>query len=29
MTTTMHEKFDLLLEQDPDHNCPGLGKDNI
>jgi GTP cyclohydrolase II len=29
MTTTMHEKFDLLLEQDPEHNCPGLGKDNI
>ena len=29
MTTTMHEKFDLLLEQDPDHKCPGLGKDNI
>ena len=29
MTTTMHEKFDLLLEQDPDHECPGLGKDNI
>jgi len=29
MTTTMHEKFDLLLEQDPDHKCPGLGKDNV
>jgi len=29
MTTTMHEKFDLILEQDPDHKCPGLGKDNI
>jgi len=29
MTTTMHDKFDLLLEQDPDHHCPGLGKDNI
>lgn len=29
MTTTMHEKFDLLLEQDPEHNCPGLGKDKI
>jgi len=25
----MHDKFDLLLEQDPDHHCPGLGKDNI
>ena len=29
MTTTMHEKFDLLLEQDPEHHCPGLGRDNI
>ena len=29
MTTTMHEKFDLLLEQDPEHECPGLGKDKI
>ncbi len=29
MTTTMHEKFDLLLEQDPEHKCPGLGKDNV
>lgn len=29
MTTTMHEKFDLLLERDPDHECPGLGRDNI
>jgi len=29
MTTTMHDKFDLLLEQDPEHNCPGLGKDNV
>src|SRR5512147_1335638 len=29
MTTTMHEKFDVLLEKDPDHHCPGLGKDNI
>ena len=29
MTTTMHEKFDMLLEQDPDHECPGLGRDNI
>jgi GTP cyclohydrolase II len=25
----MHEKFDLLLENDPEHDCPGLGKDNI
>jgi len=29
MTTTMHDKFDLLLENDPEHNCPGLGKDNV
>jgi len=29
MTTTMHEKFELLLENDPKHECPGLGKDGI
>ncbi|HXD11156.1 MAG TPA: GTP cyclohydrolase II [Anaerolineales bacterium] len=29
MTTTMHEKFDFLLETEDDHNCPGLGKDKI
>ena len=29
MTTTMHEKFDLLLEHDPNHDCPGLGRDKI
>src|SRR5678810_397409 len=29
MTTTMHEKFDLLLETEGDHDCPGLGKDKI
>ena len=29
MTTTMHEKFDLLLETEGDHECEGLGKDNI
>ncbi|HZM22212.1 MAG TPA: GTP cyclohydrolase II [Anaerolineales bacterium] len=29
MTTTMHEKFDLLLETDPDHHCEGLGRDNV
>jgi len=29
MTTTMHEQFELLLEKDPDHECPGLGKDKI
>jgi GTP cyclohydrolase II len=25
----MHEKFDLLLEQDPEHECPGLGKNKV
>jgi GTP cyclohydrolase II len=29
MTTTMHEKFDLLLEKEGDHECEGLGKDKI
>jgi len=29
MTTTMHEKFDLLLEQEGDHDCEGLGKDKV
>jgi len=29
MTTTIHAKFDMLLEQDPEHECPGLGKDHI
>jgi GTP cyclohydrolase II len=29
MTTTMHDKFDMLLERDPEHACPGLGRDNI
>jgi len=29
MTTTMHEQFDVLLEEDPDHHCEGLGRDNI
>ena len=29
MTTTMHEKFDLLLRQDPDHECLGIGRDKI
>jgi GTP cyclohydrolase II len=29
MTTTMHEKFDLLLEQDPDHECAGIGRDKV
>jgi GTP cyclohydrolase II len=29
MTTTMHEKFDLLLEKEGDHNCDGLGRDKV
>jgi GTP cyclohydrolase II len=29
MTTTMHEKFDLLLETEADHECEGLGKDRV
>jgi len=29
MTTTIHSKFNQLLEQDPDHECPGFGKDHI
>ena len=29
MTTTMHEKFDVLLETEGDHDCPGLGRDKI
>jgi GTP cyclohydrolase II len=29
MTTTMHEKFDVLLEEEGDHECEGLGKDKI
>ena len=29
MNTTMHEKFAQLLENDPEHDCPGLGKDHI
>src|SRR5512143_2121798 len=28
MTTTMHEQFQVLLEQDGDHQCQGLGRDN-
>jgi len=27
MTTTMHEKFDVLLETEGDHECEGLGRD--
>jgi GTP cyclohydrolase II len=29
MITTMHEKFDLLLETEGDHDCEGLGRDKI
>jgi len=29
MTTTMHEKFDVLLETEGDHDCEGLGKDKV
>ncbi len=29
MTTTMHEKVDVLLATEGDHECEGLGKDNI
>ena len=29
MNATMHEQFEVLLEQDPDHHCDGLGKDKV
>jgi len=29
MNTTMHEQFEVILEQDSDHHCAGLGKDKI
>ncbi len=29
MNTTMHEQFEVILEQDGDHHCAGLGKDKI
>ena len=29
MTTTMHEKFDQLLEEEGDHECEGLGKNRV
>ena len=29
MTTTMHEKFDVLLATEGDHECEGLGKDQV
>ena len=28
MTTTMHEQFEVILEQDAEHHCDGYGKDN-
>jgi GTP cyclohydrolase II len=28
-TTTMHEQFQVLLEENKDHNCEGVGKDHI
>jgi len=29
MTTTIHDKYDWLLEQDPEHECEGFGKDKV
>jgi GTP cyclohydrolase II len=29
MTTTMHEQLQMLLKNDPDHECEGLGKDKV
>ena len=29
MYTTMHEKFEILLENEGDHECEGLGKDKV
>ncbi|MBN2118928.1 MAG: GTP cyclohydrolase II [Anaerolineales bacterium] len=29
MTTTMHEKFEMLLEKEGDHECEGLGKNKV
>jgi GTP cyclohydrolase II len=29
MNTTLHEQFEVLLEQDGDHECEGLGKDKV
>ena len=29
MTTTMHEQFQVLLEQEGDHECEGLGRDKV
>ena len=29
MTTSMHEKLEELLRNDPDHECEGLGRDKV
>ena len=29
MTTTMHEQFQVLLDNDGDHECEGLGRDKV
>lgn len=29
MSTTMHEKLEMLLRNDPDHECEGVGRDKI
>ena len=29
MNTAMHQKFEMLLEKEGDHECEGLGRDNI
>ena len=29
MSTTMHQKFEMLLEKEGDHECEGLGRDKI
>ena len=29
MNTTMHQKFEMLLEKEGDHECEGLGRDKI
>lgn len=29
MNTTMHQKFEMLLEKEGDHECEGLGRDKV
>ena len=29
MSTTMHEKLELILRNDPDHECEGIGRDQV